>query len=271
MTRRRSRAARYPGARGGAAQPRAGDHPARRGEPGRDEPGDDGGGRHRHRGVRHLSAALPAAQPGPGGGGRGGQRRRRPRPGRRPRRLARRTRRGRRRPASTGPALPAAAHARGQRELDARVVRVLGDPGTVTARWTPLAERIDRRLTADGYWTSLAERLTTAERAGIDVAALVRAAADRPLPDEQPAAALWWRLAGRLSPAAMTAGQFSAQTLRPGRIPVLATIVGRADADRLLADEGWPALVAAVSSARSAGWRPEQLLATAHELLRAGH
>jgi IS30 family transposase len=37
-----------------------------------------GGGRHRHRGVRHLSAALPAAQPVAGHAGGGGQRRRAP-------------------------------------------------------------------------------------------------------------------------------------------------------------------------------------------------
>src|SRR4051812_33655880 len=72
------RRARDASARGGAAQPRTGDHPAGRGERGRDEPGDDGGGRHRHRGVRHLSRALPAAGPGAGDGHRGRQRRRAP-------------------------------------------------------------------------------------------------------------------------------------------------------------------------------------------------
>jgi DNA primase catalytic core len=171
----------------------------------------------------------------------------------------------------TGPPLPAAAYTRAQRSLDARVERLLGEPGTATAQWTALARSIDPRLTADPYWSILAERLTTAERAGIDITALVQAAGDRPLPDEQPAAALWWRLAGDLSPAAMAAGGFSAHTLRPDWTPVLAAVVGGASADRVLADPGWPALVAAVSSARLTGWCPEQLLNTAYDLLRAGH
>src|SRR3954451_6360191 len=112
----------------------------------------------------------------------------------------------------TGPALPADADARAQRRLDARVVRLLGEPGIAAARWTPLAHGVDPRITTDPYWPILAERLTAAQRAGIDVASLVRAASDRPLPDEQAAAALWWRLSGHLSPAAMTAGGFSPQT-----------------------------------------------------------
>jgi DNA primase catalytic core len=170
----------------------------------------------------------------------------------------------------TGPALPAAADARAQRRLDARAVRLLGEPGTAAAKWMSLAHGVDPRITADPYWPTLAERLTAAQRTGIDVTSLVRAVSDRPLPDEQPAAALWWRVAGHLSPAAMTAGDFSAQTLRPDWTPVLAAVVGGASADRVLADRGWPALVAAVGSSRSRGWQPEQLLTTAYELLRTG-
>jgi DNA primase catalytic core len=169
----------------------------------------------------------------------------------------------------TGPTLPAAADARAQRRLDARVVGLLGEPGTAAAQWATLARGLDPRITADPYWATLAERLTAAERAGIDVTSLIRAAGDRPLPDEQPAAALWWRLAGHLSPAAMTADDLSAQ-LRPDWMPVLAAVVGGGSADRVLADPGWPALVAAVSSAQPRGWEPEPLLLTAYELLCAG-
>jgi transposase len=49
------RAPRPASPRGGAAQPRVGDHADRRAEPDRHATGDDGGRRHRHRGVRHLS------------------------------------------------------------------------------------------------------------------------------------------------------------------------------------------------------------------------
>ncbi|WP_233488955.1 MobF family relaxase [Blastococcus sp. TF02-09] len=171
----------------------------------------------------------------------------------------------------TGPALPAAAEARAQRTLNARIERLLGEPGTAAAEWSALAHGIGPRLTADPYWPTLAERLSTAERAGIDVTSLVQAAAGRPLPDEQPAAALWWRLSGHLSPAALAGGAVSAQTLRPDWAPALTAVVGGPAAGRVFGDPGWPALVAAVSSACLTGWSPEQLLDTAYDLLRAGH
>ena len=102
----------------------------------------------------------------------------------------------------TGPPAPAAADARAQRALDQRVTRLLGDPRAATARWKPLADRIDERIAADPYWPTLADRLTIAERAGIDITSLTHAVAgESPLPDEQPAAALWWRLSRHLSPA----------------------------------------------------------------------
>ncbi|TYP87414.1 MobF family relaxase [Blastococcus xanthinilyticus] len=173
----------------------------------------------------------------------------------------------------TGPALPRAAGARAQRALDDRVTRLLGDGRALTARWAPLVDSIDPRIAGDSYWPVLAERLAAADRAGIDITALTRAvAAERPLPDEQPAAALWWRLCGHLSPAAMTAtGTSVSEALRPDWSPVLADVVGPAAAERVVADPAWPALVAAVTSAGDAGWQPDQVLSTAHDLLRAGH
>ncbi|MBN9620840.1 MAG: toprim domain-containing protein, partial [Actinobacteria bacterium] len=176
----------------------------------------------------------------------------------------------------TGAPLPAAAAAGAQRALDARVTRLLGDPGSVTARWAPLATSIDERITADAYWPTLAGRLTIADRAGIDIATLACAVgAEAPLPDEQPAAALWWRLSRHLSPAATTATDHSESgTLRPPWTPALADIVGAHAAERVLADPAWPALVAAVTTAtsrgRREGWEPEQLLSTAYDLLRSG-
>ncbi|WP_299960521.1 MobF family relaxase [uncultured Modestobacter sp.] len=171
----------------------------------------------------------------------------------------------------TGPVLPAAADARAQRRLNARVARVLGDPGTVTARWTPLVDPIDARIATDPYWPVLAERLSTAERAGIDVAALVRTTTSHALPDEQPAAALWWRLTRHLSPAVLTTDHASERTLRPDWTSDLSAVLGSAATDPVVADPQWPALVAAVSQAGDGGWQPEQLLGTAYDLLRAGH
>ena len=172
----------------------------------------------------------------------------------------------------TGAPQLAAADARTQRDLDERVTRMLGDPHAATARWKPLADSIDPRISADPYWATLADRLTAVDRAGIDVAALTRAvAADRPLPDEQPAAALWWRLARHLSPAAMTATDHSeSDTLRPTWTPALADIVGTAGAERIMADPAWPSLVAAVTHAERAGWQPDEILAVSYDLLHGG-
>jgi DNA primase catalytic core len=174
---------------------------------------------------------------------------------------------GDRRP--TGPPLRGAADARCQRMLDARAAHLLGEPGSVTARWRPLADTTNRHIAADSYWPLLAERLDVAERAGIDVAALVRAAAGRALPDEMPAAALWWRLTPHLSPATATAARSLDRSPHPDWARGLIDVFGAAAADRITADPAWPALVATVGRGRNSGWQPLDLLATAQDLLRA--
>jgi DNA primase catalytic core len=172
----------------------------------------------------------------------------------------------------SGPRRLAVAEKRAQDALDQRVSTILGDPRTVTSRWTPLADRIDARITTDPYWPTLADRLSSAERAGIDITTLIRrAATDGPLPDEQPAAALWWRLAAHLTPAAITGRNHpGTESLRPEWTPILAQLLGQRAAARVLADPAWPSLVAAVTHATSAAWTPEEVLDTAHQLLAAG-
>ncbi len=172
----------------------------------------------------------------------------------------------------TGAAQPAIGDAREQRALEVRVTRLLGDEHAASSRWAPLADSTEPRLTADPYWPTLADRLSAVDRAGIDITALTQAVgADGPLPDEQPAAALWWRLAGRLSPAAMTATDHSDPgSLRPAWTHVLADIVGEQAAGRVLADPAWPALVAAVTHAGRGGWEPETVLSMAYDLLQGG-
>ena len=172
----------------------------------------------------------------------------------------------------TGPRRLAAAEKRAQDALDHRVGTILGDPRAATGRWTQLADRIDTRITTDPYWPTLADRLSSAERAGIDITTLTRRVAhDGPLPDEQPAAALWWRLAAHLSPAAITGRDHpGTESLRPEWTPILAQLLDDRAAARVLADPAWPALVAAVTNATSAGWTPQQVLDTAHQLLAAG-
>jgi len=159
-----------------------------------------------------------------------------------------------------------------QKTLDAEVREVLGDPHAAAQRWTPLANSIDERLASDPYWPVLADRLAAADRAGIDITRLaVTATRERPLPDELPAAALWWRLNQHLAPSVLDAAATSnaPQTLCPNWTPVLSAVLGDTVAQRVLADPGWPGLVTAVTRATHAGWEPAQVLGTAHELLLA--
>jgi len=197
----------------------------------------------------------------------------------------------------TGPRRLPAPDAREQNALGARVTRTLGDPAAAAHRWRTLAQQLEPRLLADPYWPVLADRLAAAARAGIDVDALVRHAstANRspgstlpdstlpdgpaPLPDEMPAAALWWRLSRQLAPAALHAqasdlGAGSTAvppTLRPAWTGHLTVLFGNNLGARIVADPAWPALVAAVTQAVQAGWTPEQVLTTTHELLYDTH
>ncbi|SDT92411.1 MobF family relaxase [Gordonia westfalica] len=136
------------------------------------------------------------------------------------------------------------------------------------ARYADLARDLDPHLLADPYWPELADHLSLAARAGLDVDALARdALADNPLPTEMPAAALWWRLSGQLAPAAAEATNTG---LRPDWADALVGIVGDRAAEAILTDRAWPALVAAVNAADPAQWTPHNLLDLADTLLHHG-
>jgi DNA primase catalytic core len=162
----------------------------------------------------------------------------------------------------TGAPQFASSAARVQHGLDSRVVAVQGDPRAPVREWTPLVIRLGLDFNHDPYWPELAGRLSSLRLAGLDVAGMVKAAArGRPLPDEQGAAALWWRLSRHLSPAALAATSGSgAATLRPSWSQELGASLGDLRAARVMADPAWPALVAAVNGAIGSGWTPERLL-----------
>jgi hypothetical protein len=103
-------------------------------------------------------------------------------------------------------------------QVDPNDLRPTGPPqlGQVTRAWQ---QRLDQRLvatatrpdwrhmlatqapsaTADPYLPELQERLGNLTRAGFDATNLIRsAAAAGPLPDDHPAAALWWRILDQL-------------------------------------------------------------------------
>lgn len=98
-------------------------------------------------------------------------------------------------PRPTGPRRYPVLERTHQRHLDTRINDALGDTQRAATRWADTLRAIEPRLLADPYWPVIADRIDSAARAGIDIAArLTDAAALRPLPDDLPAAALWSRL-----------------------------------------------------------------------------
>ena len=123
----------------------------------------------------------------------------------------------------TGPPFYPTVERRYQHTLDHQAAHHITLDRTNTDRWTVLARQLDARLVADPYWPVLAGHLTNAAAgaAGADdlEAWLRHTLESTPLPDEQPAAALRWRLArhhdqpradtgpGHTEPAEATTGQ----------------------------------------------------------------
>jgi hypothetical protein len=96
----------------------------------------------------------------------------------------------------TGPPQPGRATRIWQQQLDMR----LAAAEIHTDRpWRQLLAIEVPSTTADPFLPELEERLTNLSRAGFDATHLVRsAAAAGPLPDDHPAAALWWRILDQL-------------------------------------------------------------------------
>ncbi|MDG4666368.1 MobF family relaxase [Mycobacterium sp. 236(2023)] len=71
-----------------------------------------------------------------------------------------------------------------------------------TTQWHDLLDAIDPRIRADEYWPTLAGQLAEAAHTNDIHQLLTQAAHNGPLPDEMPAAALWWRITDTLTPTA---------------------------------------------------------------------
>ena len=135
-----------------------------------------------------------------------------------------------------------------------------------TRRFEQLIDSIDPRIRADGHWPQLAARLAQAATSRPDLPTLVRAAATaQPLPDELPAAALWWRLSAELTSKATLDTPHTA--LRPTWITDLHKVFGSAAAETIVADPAWPGLVSAINAADPTRWTPADLLNVAAEHL----
>lgn len=142
----------------------------------------------------------------------------------------------------------------------------IGRRSADTTRWNDLIDAIDPRLRADAYWPQLAAQLAQAARSTADLRQIITTAARQgPLPDELPAAALWWRIAGTLSPTATLATTHS--RLRPAWITDVDAVFGAALTETITSDPAWPGLVAAISAADPTTWTPRDLLHVAAEHL----
>jgi hypothetical protein len=85
-----------------------------------------------------------------------------------------------------------------QHQLDKRLATAATEEAW---RWRQLLATEVPSVTADPFLPELTERLSNLSRAGFDATLLVRSAsAERPLPDDHPAAALWWRILDQLAP-----------------------------------------------------------------------
>lgn len=164
----------------------------------------------------------------------------------------------------TGPEQHANRSAAIQQAIHARVDAALTRTHPSAQRWRNLAEQLDKNITADPFWPRLAVHLDEAARAGADVADLLNTAVSHqgPLPDEMPAAALWWRLSGTLAPATLDRADTN---LRPPWTAELHHLLGTRIAEAVITDPAWPRLVAAVAAS---GWTPHEILAAATEHLR---
>ena len=152
------------------------------------------------------------------------------------------------------------------RLLQDAAVDAIGRRRPAVARFRQLIDSIDPRIRSDSFWPQLAEHLAQAAPSRPDLAHLVvDAASEHPLPDELPAAALWWRLSGKISHTA-TLDTPNAK-IRPPWINDLHAVFGSAIAETIAADPAWPGLVAAIATADPKRWTPRDLLHLAAEQL----
>ncbi|WP_372586930.1 MobF family relaxase [Mycobacteroides abscessus] len=87
-----------------------------------------------------------------------------------------------------------------QKLLERNALAALSAATPAAGQFDTLVDQLNDRIRADSYWPQLAARLAAATQIRTDVPALITAAAAQgPLPDELPAAALWWRLAPQLT------------------------------------------------------------------------
>ena len=115
----------------------------------------------------------------------------------------------------TGPPASGVKDGYQQHRLDRRVSDAGAMPAKADARIAQLGESLHPGITADPHWPALAQQLYVADREGLRAADLHRIATARPLPIDQPAAALAYRLVDALGDRTPTTSTTQAQRDRP--------------------------------------------------------
>ncbi|WP_404388814.1 MobF family relaxase [Humibacillus xanthopallidus] len=164
----------------------------------------------------------------------------------------------------TGPPQLQKAAALWQRKLASQLQ---GSRSPALQEWQELLHAAAPGIRRDDFTPTLAERLAAISRAGLDALGLLRrASVVAPLPDDHPAAALWWRLSRHLSPAVAAdldhARRYSHDALTTSWVPHLTATYGPARAQELQASPWWPALVTSIDHALQRGWALQDLLDT---------
>lgn len=160
----------------------------------------------------------------------------------------------------TGAALPPSRERNYQRQLETRVEAVAGPPVPLHPATLQLLHEREPAVIRDPLWPVLARRLSAAGRRGADVEDILATALDQGrLPEERPAAALWFRLAGQLR---LTTAEVDADIrLRPPWTDHLLQRLPSHVGQRILTSPDWPQLVAAMTNSVAAtGLSPADLL-----------
>jgi len=161
----------------------------------------------------------------------------------------------------TGERQYAHAERRHQHRLDRRVIDHLAP---AAAEWTPLVTQLAPAVTGDPFLPMLAHRLAQLASVGLEAGRLLRsAAAEGVLPDDHPAAALWWRISRHLTPAVAARLDTDHTALTTNWLPALEHLLGEQRTRELQASSWWPALVTTIDHALARGWQLPQLLGDA--------
>lgn len=150
-----------------------------------------------------------------------------------------------------GSAVPPSAERNYQQRLESRIELVAGPATSLPAAARTVLEERAPAVAGDPLWPVLARRLSAVRHQGVSVEDVLAAALDQgPLPDERPAAALWFRLAGQLG---LTWADLDPDIrLRPDWTDALLQRLPDRAAAQVLISPDWPGLVAAVADSVNA-------------------